>query len=309
MNQPGQPASEAGKTRRKMDSSEGKSDPGLGNMTLGYFLLGLQPLPVALLSQEGVGPAETVFARFFLGLVFIGAICVVRKRWLTTFQPGLLLLRGVLGGAAVLLYFISIQKSGAARGTLLNYTYPIWANLFSVFLGRRPSAAFWLGLAIALLGLWLLIVPAKGFGSAPFGVGEASGLMSAFLSGAAVLTVKELRKTDETLTIIASFSVCGLIMSLFFLEKSSLGLFLNPEPCLLGISVGVVAFLGHVFFTRGYRGMTVQNATLLSLSVPVVAAFVGVAVLGERWTVRVGLGGFLILVSTGAILLQKSPPE
>lgn len=291
-----------------MGSAEVKSEPGLGNMTLGYILLGLQPLPVALLSQKGVGPAETVFARFFLGLVFIGAICVVRKRFLTTQQPGMLLLRGLLGGAAVLLYFTSIQNSGAARGTLLNYTYPIWANLFSVFLGRRPSGAFWLGLAVALLGLWLLIVPERGWGSAPFGVGEAAGMASAFLSGAAVLTVKELRRTDETLTILASFSVSGLCLSLFFFEGDSFSLLFATEALLLSVAVGVIAFLGHLFFTRGYRGMTVQNATLLSLSVPVVAAFVGVALLGEQFSARLVLGGLLILLSTAAVLLQKSPP-
>jgi drug/metabolite transporter (DMT)-like permease len=291
-----------------MGSSEGKSDPGLGNMMLGYFLLGLQPLPVALLSQAGVGAAETVFARFALGLGFIGAICVLRKRGLTTHQPALLLLRGVLGGSAVLLYFFSIQNAGAARGTLLNYTYPVWANLFSIFLGRRPGTAFWIGLAVALMGLWLVIIPTSGFGERAFGVGEAAGLASAFISGAAVLTVKELRRTDETLTILASFSACGLFLSLFFFEGQSLMIFRNQYPLLLGVAVGVIAFLGHLFFTRGYRGMKVEHATILSLSVPVVASVIGVALLGESLSLRLILGGLLILFSTAAVLLEKGAP-
>lgn len=289
-----------------MGSPDTKSDPGLGNMLLGYFLLGLQPLPVALLSERGVGAAATVFARFALGLLFIGTICLFRKRWLATSQPGILLLRGVLGGSAVLLYFFSIQNSGAARGTLLNYTYPIWANLFSILLGRRPSGAFWFGLGVALLGLWLLLVPAGGWGNKPFGVGEAAGLASAFISGAAVLTVKQLRKTDETLTILASFSACGLLLSLFFFEEGSLAQLRNAEPLLLGIAVGVIAFLGHLFFTRGYRGMNVEHATLLSLVVPVVASVVGLAFLDEKFSLRLALGGLLILVSTASVLLEKS---
>lgn len=278
-------------------------------MLLGYFLLGLQPLPVALLSQRGVGAAETVFARFALGVLFIAAICLFRKRWLGTSQPGMLLLRGVLGGSAVLLYFFSIQTSGAARGTLLNYTYPVWANLFSIFLGRRPSGAFWVGLGIALLGLWLLLVPAGGLGNKPFGVGEAAGLASAFISGAAVLTVKQLRKTDETLTILASFSMCGLFMSLFFFEGDSLARLKSTESLLLGLVVGIIAFLGHLFFTRGYRGMNVQHATLLSLTVPVVASVVGLAFLDEKVSLRLGLGGLLVLVSTASVLLEKSAEE
>jgi drug/metabolite transporter (DMT)-like permease len=292
-----------------MGSSDTKSDPGLGNMLLGYFLLGLQPLPVALLSQSGVGAGETVFVRFALGLLFIGAICLFRRRWLTTSQPGMLLLRGVLGGFAVLLYFFSIQTSGAARGTLLNYTYPVWANLFSIFLGRRPSGAFWFGLGVALLGLWLLLVPAGGLGKKPFGVGEAAGLASAFISGAAVLTVKQLRKTDETLSILASFSACGLLLSLFFIDGSSLAQLRGAEPLLLGIAVGVIAFLGHLFFTRGYRGMNVEHATLLSLTVPVVASVVGLVFLDEKVSLRLALGGLLVLVSTASVLLEKSGGE
>lgn len=292
-----------------MGSSEVKSDPGFGNMMLGYVLLGLQPLPVALLAQRGVGTAATVFARFALGLLFIGAICAFRKRWLTTSQPGMLLLRGVLGGLSVLLYFFSIQNSGAARGTLLNYTYPIWANLFSIFLGRRPSGAFWLGLGVAILGLWLLIAPAGGWGSQPFGIGEAAGLASAFISGAAVLSVKQLRKTDETLSILASFSACGLFMSLFFFERNAFAKLTATEPFLLAVAVGVVAFLGHLFFTRGYRGMNVQHATLLSLTVPVVASVVGIAFLGEKVTLRMVLGGLLILLSNAMVLLEKGTPD
>lgn len=292
----------------QMGSSEAKPDPGLQSMMLGYLLLGLQPLPVALLSKHGVGAAETVFARFALGLVFIGVICTVRRRGLSTLQPGMLLLRGLLGGAAVLLYFFSIQNAGAARGTLLNYTYPIWANLFSIFLGRRPPPSFFLGFGVALVGLWLLIVPPRGFGSEPFGVGEASGLGSALLAGAAVLTIKQLRRTDESLTIIASFSACGLLMSVFLFDCDALTVFLQPEPRRLGIMVGILAFLGHVFFTRGYRGMNIEHATLLSLSVPVTAAFVGVVFLEESFSPRIALGGLLILLSTAAVLLQKAPP-
>lgn len=275
---------------------------------LGYLFLGLQPLPVALLSKQGVGAPEAVFARFALGLVFIGAICAFRRRGLVTAQPRILFLRGILGGASVLLYFYSIQNAGAARGTLLNYTYPVWANLFSIFLGRKPPPSFWWGLCVALVGLWLLIVPANGLGRAPFGAGEAAGVGSAILSGAAVLTVKQLRTTDETLTIIASFSVFGLSMSLFFFQSDSLTVLMRPAPLYLALAVGIIAFLGHVFFTRGYRGMNVQNATLLSLSVPVVATLGGVVFLGETLSLRLSLGGFLILLSTAAVLLQKSAP-
>lgn len=286
-----------------MRDENARAEPGLGNMMLGYGLLGLQPLPVVLLSEEGVGSAEAVCARFGLSLLFIFAICWIRGRGLSTHQPRTLALRGLLGGCAVLLYFHSIQNAGAARGTLLNYTYPIWANLFSIFLGRRAAPTFWIGLAVTLLGLWLVVVPEDGWGTRPFGDGELAGVASAMFAGAAVLTIKQLRETDESLTIIASFSVCGFLLSLFFFEDAPLSRLTEPRSLLLGLAVGAVAFLGHVFFTRGYRGMSVQHATLLSLSVPLIAAVVGILFLGESYSLRFGVGGGLMLTSTGFVLL------
>ncbi len=288
-----------------MNEEGAAREPGLGNMLFGYVLLGLQPLPVVLLAREGIGSAEVVGARFGLSLLFIGIICLIRGRGVTTKNPKMLTLRGLLGGCAVLLYFYSIQNAGASRGTLLNYTYPLWANLISVFFGQRPALGFWGGLAVALLGVWLVVVPEEGWGSRPLGTGELAGLGSAIFAGAAVLTIKQLRRTDESLTIIASFSLCGLLMSLFFFDDAPLHRFAEPPVASLGALVGALAFVGHVFFTRGYRGMSVQHATVLSLIVPLIATLVGIFFLGERYTPRVGIGAGLILAATGFVLLKK----
>jgi drug/metabolite transporter (DMT)-like permease len=280
-----------------MSQSTG-SGPAAGNMLLGYALLGLQPLPVAMLARGDVGPAETVFARFLLSALLILAVCAIRWRGLSTAQPRLLLLRGLLGGGAVLLYFSSIQWAGAARGTLLNYTYPIWANLFAWMLGHRPSGRFWWALSLALVGIWFVVVPEQGLGDGTIGRGEWAGLASAVLAGGAVLTIKRLRETDESLTIIASFTSFGLLMSLPLSSIEVMSRLISPELLVPGLSVGLLAFVGHVFFTRGYRGVSVQTATLLSPTVPLIATLTGIVMLDEVVTGRFGLGALAILASS-----------
>lgn len=289
-----------------MESRTPGSHPGIFSLLIGYILLGLQPIPVALVAAHGVGAPETVFARFLFSAVAIGAICVARGRGLRTEQPYLLLLRGLLGGTAVLLYFWSIQLAGAARGTLLNYTYPLWANLFGALFGQRAPLKFWVCLALSLAGLWLIVVPQAGFGASTIGLGELCGLGSAFFAGGAVLTIKQLRNTDESLTIIASFTVFGLFMSLPLLEAPRVLALAEPSALLLAFSVGVCAFLGHLFFTRGYRGVKLSDATLLSLIVPVVASLAGILVLGEDVSLRFWSGAALILGSTFAVLRTPS---
>src|SRR5690606_17167664 len=196
----------------------------------------------------------------------------------------------------------SIQLAGAARGTLLNYTYPLWANLFGALFGQRPSPKFWLCLLLSLGGLWLVVVPESGLGNFKIGLGELCGLGSAFFAGGAVLTIKQLRNTDESLTIIASFTVFGLLMSLPLLEASRARALTEPGALLLALLVGVLAFVGHLFFTRGYRGVNIPEATLLSLVVPIVASLAGIFLLGEEATFRFWSGAALILGSTIAVL-------
>jgi len=267
-------------------------------MLVGYLFLGLVPVLVRSLRDVGWNAPHTVAARFALAVIFILGIGAARRRWLVTNNKKLLLWRGILGGAAVLLYFTSVQLAGAGVGTLLNYTYPIWTNAFgAVFLGQRPFRGFWALLALALVGVYLVINPAW---TQPPSLGELAGVVSAMLAGAAVLCIKQLRETDDSLSILWSFSVVGLLFSLplalFDTMRSS-----QPLPWrdgggwLLLALTGLLSFLGQFYFTRGYKHTSLQLGSVLALTVPVVAVFSGWWLLGEPLSPTFVAGGLLIV--------------
>ncbi len=281
--------------------------PGPLTMLVGYVLLGLQPLPVKALTPSGWSAPLVVSARFVFSLLGVLVICLARRRGLRTAQPGMLTVRGVLGGIAVLLYFTSVQLAGASIGTLLNYTYPLWANVFAtLFTKHRPPRAFWLLLLCAFGGVWLIVSPSFSAGSElteAQKLGQLCGILSAVAAGGGVLSIKQLRETDEELTIITSFSVVGLVLAAplllfpsWFGLPSSAPLF-GPTEAALAASVGALAFGGHYYFTSGYRGTSVPLATAMSLSVPVVAALAGGLLLGERLGARFFAGGSLVLAA------------
>src|SRR3954470_23512306 len=68
----------------------------------------------------------------------------------------------VLAGLALALHFAtwmpSVQLGSVATATALVATQPVWQGLIAAVQGRRPSAAGWLGLAVAGAG------PARGRG-------------------------------------------------------------------------------------------------------------------------------------------------
>src|SRR5688572_19397488 len=91
-------------------------------MLLGYVFLGLVPVLVRSARDVGWNAPHTVAARFLLAGLFIVGIGALRRRWLSANNRRLLMWRGIFGALAVLLYFTSVQLTGAGVGTLLNYT-------------------------------------------------------------------------------------------------------------------------------------------------------------------------------------------
>src|SRR5690606_30484799 len=126
------------------------------------------------------------------------------------------------------------------------------------------------------------------------------------LAGAAVLCIKQLRETNDSLIIIWSFSVVGLLFAL------PIAIFATPTPVadlpwesrqgwLLLTSTGVFSFLGHVYFTRGYKHTSLQLGSLLALTVPVIAVLLGWLLLDEALSPRFVSGGALILAASAGL--------
>ena len=278
-------------------------------MLLGYVLLGLAPVLVRSARDVGWNAPHTVAARFLLAGLFIVGIGALRRRWLSANNRRLLMWRGIFGALAVLLYFTSVQLTGAGVGTLLNYTYPIWANAFgAVFLGQRTFRGFWGLLLLALVGVYLVINPV--WTQLP-SFGELAGVVSAMLAGAAVLCIKKLRETDESLSIIWSFSVFGFLFSLpvavLDTLKSATPLpWGDPHGWWLLLFIGVLSFLGHVYFTRGYKHTSLQFGSVLALTVPVVAVICGFLFLHEPLSPSFVTGGLLILAASAWIGIKDA---
>jgi drug/metabolite transporter (DMT)-like permease len=135
-------------------------------------------------------------------------------------------------------------------------------------------------------------------------LGELAGLLSAVVAGASIVCIKKLRRTDGELVIVLSFCTLGTMLSLptaIAQRLTSDGGFatleVEPTAWLLLILVAALSFAGHVLFTRGYKETSIQAGSLLSFSVPLVAAALGAILLGETWGLQRLAGAGLILTA------------
>ncbi len=285
-------------------------------MTLSGVFFGFLPILVKWGNQYHFGAVQTSFCRFTIALAGIALLHFYGPQKLKLVNREALLWRGILGGLTVLLYFITLQLTTAAKGTLLNYTYSIWANVFGVlFLKHQPPKGFALTLLLAGIGVWLVL----GVSFDHFEWGDLTGVLSGMAAGGGVAAIKVARKTDNALTVFFSFTLFGFffaglgLLGFPFLGGAfeTLGRFQSLAGPGLGILIvmGLCAMAAQLLFTQGYGYTSFSMGTLLSLLTPILAALLGWGLLGEPLTPHFILGTLLVLASCLILGWQEGNPR
>jgi drug/metabolite transporter (DMT)-like permease len=258
-------------------------------------------------AAAGLPGPEVAFVRFLVGLAACG-LAATRVRLKARNKVGLLM-RGAYGGAAVLLYFLAIAHLPVGVATLLNYTAPVFTALYgAMFLGERVKSATLGALAVTTLGVGLVIKGMAPEGSLGLGAWQMVGLGSALLSGAAVATIREVRKTDGSWEIFAAFCLAGALIT----SVPTIARWTSPTKAEWAVllAVGLVSVVAQLLLTYALRFVRAAVAGIVVQLTPVGAlamgwiffreTIAGVALLGASIT--------LVGVSWGAYLASSGEP-
>jgi drug/metabolite transporter (DMT)-like permease len=249
---------------------------------------GLAAMLARLTAGRGMSGGQVATVRFGVGLA---AVLVVFRLHPGTFRParwGLLAVRGLVGGAAALLYFLALARISAGEATLLNNLFPIYAVGISIFaLGERPTVHLALALVVASAGVFLVL--GGGGLSLRLGWGEVFGLLSGAAGGVAVTSIRALRSSVNAPTIFCAFSLGGLVVSL------PLGWgpwTADPWAWAAALATGVASFLAQLAMTEAYGALSVPEAALWQQLTPI-AAYLWALLLAEPFTGATALGVLL----------------
>jgi drug/metabolite transporter (DMT)-like permease len=224
------------------------------------------------------GP-EIAFVRFAIG---IGACVVAATRLrLRAHNWRGLFWRGAFGGAAVLCYFLAIEHLTVGMATLLNYTAPVFTALWAwLFLGERIGLGTLGALTVTTTGVAVVIVANAPPGAVALGRWQLVGIVSAVLSGAAVATIREVRKTDGAWEIFCAFCIAG---ALFTGVPASHHL-VTPTAVewVMLVGVGLTSVVAQLMMTHALRDLPAATAGVLFQLTPVSALVLGRIFYGER---------------------------
>ena len=244
----------------------------------------------------GFSAGQVSMVRFAVGVLSCLALFELRPGTYRPVRRELLVTRGLLGGLAVVFYFISISRIGAGQATLLNNTHPVFATLIAIgALGERPTWKLAAALALTALGVGVVLLSQGGWPTVAFGLGEAAGLLSAILGAGAVTSIRALRPTDNSPTIFFAFCLGGLAVSWPF----ALGTWPRaPMFWLAALAVGILAVGYQLLMTQALGFLKVPEAAVWQQMTPVATYLWAALLLDERVS---GLGAVGIALVIGGV--------
>lgn len=242
---------------------------------------------------------KTSLYRFAVGAISLGTLALFGRIKLDFFKRRVLFLRGLFGGISVVLFYMSIVKVGIAKGTVLSYTYPIFATLGGVIVLRdRVKPVVWVLSAVAMAGVAML-VDLSDLGGIDIWV--ILTLLGAVLAGAAIVCVKQLTVSDSVYTIYIAQCLIGfwIVVIPSNLDSSPAGWGVG----LILVGIGLAALAAQLLMNWSFGRISIATGSLLGMLTPIFNVLIGLALFGETLSAPGLLGTALILVScTGVVV-------
>ena len=265
--------------------------------------------------MQSIGPFAYSAARFALGALCLLPLLVLSKRRSKSSpepmppamkSPAKLAwaaLAGVILFTGANLQQVGLVYTTAANAGFITSLYVILVPLMGVCLGRPSGLRTWIGAILAVVGLFILSV-GVGFTMTR---GDLLQLAGAFFWAGHILLINRLVTRMEALEIaVGQFLVCSLL-SLLAAVMVEPAPFAGLRPAALPIFYGGLLSIGVAYTLQIVAQKTAHpaHASIILSMEALFAGIGGVLILHEPLTLRLSLGGLLMLV--GMIVSQLEP--
>ena len=256
---------------------------------------------VKLSGEVDVVVWTVIFGRSAVIAVMTYILSKIRKVSLSFKEPKWLISRCITGFSAMACYFYAIPLIPLTTAVVLQWTSPLFVALFSGYLIKEKVSPFLFGcIGIAFAGTVLIISPS-------FEAIETNALYalaSGILSALAYLSIRELRSTASSESVVFWFAIFCVIVSLPLSARELTTLSSYEIQILVG--VGITAGIGQIGMTRAFHAAKAAYIGAFSYSTVVVSWIYGIFIFDEvlsSWDML----GTLLIVGSGIILATTSP--
>ena len=250
--------------------------------------------------------ADGWLASLFRGVVGIFVVMALHGwgrglRMDRLFANKLVALRGVVGGLAIIIFYVTIVKLGAARAVILNLTYPVFGSIIAaVWLKEKLSRASMVWMIVGLCGLAVFLSnDGKLFHPSAY---DLLALLGAASAGWVIVIIRRLRHEEHPATIFASQALYSIVIASPAVVKVPQ---LPPIACLGLIAAAVVVAIAQLQMTRAYQTMSVAKGSSIQMLLPIITGIGGFLFVGETFHTVEILGALLTLLATWRVVVGR----
>ena len=241
-----------------------------------------------------------MFFRFFIGALLLLPFYVFSKERFSLSNPKLLLLRSFFGVVAMLFYFLSLRYGDAGKASMLFQLSIIWTFLISTFILKENAHTYSkIALPLSFIGLYLILKPSS---LHTVGLSELYGFLASLFNIGVIFSLKELRKTNSSMTIV-------LVFYFFSFLVISVPAFKIPLPAIttlypLLFLMGLTGVIAQLFMTIGFKYSPAWISSALGLiGIPMMYGF-GIVLFNEFVSVS-SVIGVCIMLSCLLVITKK----
>ena len=251
--------------------------------------------------SDRIHPFEVVFFRNAFGFVLL--LPLVMSYGLKHFRTqrfGLHVARAAGHVAEMTIYFVGLTMIQYAQVQALTFTTPLFTALLAVLILReRIQARRIAALAIGFLGAMIVIRP----GLAPVDTGSMLILLSALGWAGVILIVKQLTRTDSSITITAwmvvLMSPVSLIPAIFVWQWPTLA-----EWGWLALA-GISGTIGQLLVTQAFRVADTMAVMPFDFTKLIWASIIGFIVFDEVPSIYTWFGAVIIFGGSLYVALRE----
>jgi drug/metabolite transporter (DMT)-like permease len=276
-------------------------------LTVSAILFSVMAILVRVAGQRGICGSESTLIRFAIGLPAILVLHVTGAARVRVNRLSLLVSRGIIGGFAIVLYFMSLSAAKGPGATsltsssFLGNSYFIFTPILGALLIHeklRPSTV--LMVFVALIGLYLVVQP----DFSHIRMGNVYGLAAGMTSAVAIVIIRELRRTEPAISVFLSLCVFGALMAgaTMFLEKP---VWPDAYGWRLLLWMGIAGTIGQLVMTYALKYTRAGEAGVIQMTTVIYASVAGIIWLGDPFNWRTLLGALLVLGSGAYVSIAE----
>lgn len=244
--------------------------------------------------------AEIMAFRSAFALVLVlPAVVAGGWRRLATRRPWAHVLRSGLGLVAIACFFIAFETLPLAQVTGIFFAAPLAMTALSgPLLGERVGPRRWAAIVVGFAGVLLIARPE----GAPWSLGMAAALAGTLIYALVMVLVRDMGRTEATLTIVFWFSAgttlaTGALLPWVWVPPQS-----GHWPLLA--AVGVLGGIGQILATRAVRLAPVGVVAPFDYLHLVFATFYG-WLLWQDWPSAATLAGSAVIMASGLYVMHR----